>query len=109
MTWILRQVWWQWDASASDDVFSQIYHWFNLAESAAWFIFGGMVVRRYSTWRRSSLELFYAMAFVVFGITDAVEAWQQSTALILFKLINLVVLFTLRRRVMRSYPEAKLF
>lgn len=109
MPWILRQVWWQWDATASGDVFSQLYHWFNLAESAAWCIFGGLVVRRWSTWRRSSLELFYAAAFVVFGITDAIEAWQQSTVLILFKLINLIVLFLLRRRVMCSYPEARLF
>jgi len=109
VTWILRQVWWQWDATASGDVFSQIYHWFNLAESAAWFAFGGMVILRWSTWRWSPLELFYAAAFVVFGITDVIEAWQQSTVLILFKLINLVALFTLRRRVMPSYPEARLF
>ncbi len=107
MLWIFRHVWWQWDP-ATADVFSAIYHWFNLAECAIWLVCGVIVAHRGLRSRKSTLESPYSAAFVVFGLTDALEAWQQSTPLILIKLVNLTLLFVLRRRVMCLYPEARL-
>lgn len=106
--WIFTHIWWQWDPDAADR-FSQIYHGFNLLESAAWLAFAGLVLRRWRACRKSKFEPSYAAAFAVFGFTDTVEAWQQSTPLILFKLVNLIVLLLLRRRVMRLYLDARLF
>lgn len=108
MHWIYTRIWWQWDPAAADG-FSTIYHWFNLFECAAWLMFAGLVLRRWKAFHNSKWELTYAAAFAVFGLTDAIEAWQQSTPLILFKLVNLIVLLLLRRRVMRLYLDARLF
>ncbi len=108
MPWIFTHIWWQWDSAAADE-FAMIYHWFNLFECAAWLVFAGLVLRRWKASRRSKSEFSYASAFAVFGFTDAVEAWQQSTPLILFKAANLIALLALRKHVMRLYMDAKLF
>ena len=68
------------------------------------------MIRRFSTHRSSRSEIGYAIAFLTFAITDFVEAWGQSSWLIWLKLLNLIVLFQLRRTIMaRHYPEAKLY
>lgn len=118
------RTWWEFDAPHT--LFDHVYHWFNISEAMAWFVFAVLVWQR---GRRQTargdqngvqngvrkgvprrLEIAYAFAFATFGLTDLQEAWQQSSWLIWLKLINLVTLAVLRRRVMtESYPNARLY
>ncbi|HEY4262072.1 MAG TPA: hypothetical protein VGM98_18020 [Schlesneria sp.] len=83
---------------------------FNFVEAGSWFVFALLVLARWYRQRHSSLELWYSLAFVLFGISDLIEAWVLTSWLLWWKVINLVALFLLRRHVMRKfYPDAKLF
>ncbi|MES2791970.1 MAG: hypothetical protein V4719_20315 [Planctomycetota bacterium] len=101
--------WWSY-AKSSELPLSQAYHFFNLFEGTAWFVFCVLVlVRRYRQ-RRSRLELWYAIAFFTFGLTDFREAYYQQSWLIWVKTVNLVILFVLRHRVLKDlYPGSRLF
>tara|TARA_R110002072_G_scaffold302603_1_gene486614 strand:- start:58806 stop:59126 length:321 start_codon:yes stop_codon:yes gene_type:complete len=90
--------------------FATIYHGFNIAEGCAWIVCAGLVLRRFLIHRKSAVETYYAVPFLAFAVTDFVEAWEQSLWLIWLKLLNLIVLFQLRRTIMsRYYPTAKLY
>ena len=83
---------------------------FNLFEGVCWCLFGLLVAIRFLRFRRGWMELAYAAAFVTFGLTDFREASSLQTWLIWAKGVNLLVLFLLRREVMRRfYPESRLF
>ena len=106
------RTWWEFEAPHT--LFDDVYHWFNISEGLAWFVFAALVWRRgrqtSATAYPGGLEVAYAIAFATFGLTDLQEAWQQSSWLIWLKLINLITLAVLRRRVMtESYPEARLY
>lgn len=105
---LFRRVWWRWDAQNAD-WFSVGYRSFNFLECLVWLVVALLILARFARHRRSRQELLYGLAFVTFGLSDAMEAFQQSSWLIWLKLINLVALFLLRRRVMRRYPEARAF
>jgi hypothetical protein len=106
------KTWWTWLRGPNEP-----YTWtdiacrcFNFVEAAAWFVFAALVSIRWRRNRRSSLELWYVLAFVLFGISDVIETWSLTSWLLWWKGVNLVALFLLRRRVMRQcYPEAKLY
>ncbi len=106
------ETWWSWARSDSEP-----YLWtdlacrgFNFVEAAAWFVFAGLVARRWWHLHRSRLELVYALAFVLFGVSDLIEAWRLTSWLLWWKGANLAALFWLRRTVLRQhYPEARLF
>lgn len=106
------ETWWSWSRATSEprtwiDVACRD---FNFVEAFAWFVFSILVYRRWRRFRRSSLELWYAFAFVLFGVSDAIEAWVLTSWLLWWKVINLTALFLLRRSVMRRlYPTAKVF
>ena len=69
-----------------------------------------LVIGRFFRFRKSFIEILYALAFLTFGLTDVREAYSLDSWLIWFKLANLVVLFRLRASVMRNlYPESRLF
>ena len=105
----LAQSWWRY---SSDEPFgfSEIYHWFNIAEGTAWCLIAGLVVRRFLRRRKSGLEIAYAATFVTFGLSDFVEARALTTALIVAKGANLVLLLFLRRRLLRRhYPASKIY
>lgn len=106
---LFTRVWWTWTPLTSEP-FSQVYHLFNLLEALVWFFISGLVLRRYARTRNSIVEIAYGGAFLTFGFSDLWEAWEQSSMLIWLKLINLLVLFRLRRSVMsRWYPGSKLY
>ena len=106
---LFRKVWWQYDVTDTS-WFSIVYHWFNIAEGVAWVVFAILVLMRFSQHRKSKLELWYAFTFLLFGITDFREAWQQSSPLIWIKLLILIALLWLRKVVLtKFYQEAKLF
>lgn len=106
---VFVQTWWAWDRDRALP-YSALYHWFNVFEGLAWFAFAGAVLARYVRCHKSPLELWYALAFVIFGITDLREAWYQQSWLIWFKAVNLAVLIWLRAIVMRRYyPNCKLY
>lgn len=105
---LFRQTWWQYaDATSWLD---ELYHWFNMFEGTAWLVFFALVLRRFANHRQSPMELYYALAFLTFALTDFREAWLQQSWLLWIKLLNLIALFLLRRHVMRRfYPDARLY
>jgi hypothetical protein len=101
--------WWRYSAR-SDPWFSLPYHFFNLFEGMCWVTVASLIVRRYLIYRRSTLEVWYAAAFLSFGLTDFREAYVLESWLIWVKLVNLAVLIALRRIIIkRYYPSNKLF
>jgi hypothetical protein len=107
--WLWFKVWWK-HPNPMDPWFSIPYHAFNLFEGACWVVFAGLVLRRFLIYRRSPLELLYALAFFTFGLTDFREAYVLESWLIWIKLINLIVLIRLRSILLkRYYPESRVF
>ena len=49
------------------------------------------------------------MAFLTFGITDVREAWVQQSWLIWLKLLNLIILLSIRRVVIRRYYPGSVY
>ena len=103
------RVWWEYP-QPRDPWFSIPYHAFNLFEGACWAVIGALVLRRYLAFRRSSLEVLYALAFVSFGLTDFREAYVLQSWLVWVKLVNLILLIRLRTMaVKRWYPGSRLY
>ncbi len=106
---ILCRSWWSY-SPVDPDLFSRIYHVFNLAEGLAWCALAALVLRRYFRHRRSHAEIAYSLAFAAFGASDFREAYALQTWLILAKFINLVCLVLLRATVIRRfYPDSKTY
>jgi hypothetical protein len=106
---LLEKSWWAYSA-AEVDWFSSVYHFFNLAEGAAWCLLAALVLKRSFQHARSPVEIAYAAAFAVFGVSDFREAYALETWLILAKGVNLVCLALLRGYVIRRfYPESKTY
>src|SRR5262245_35455633 len=105
---LLRRTWWTYDHAAAWP--DQLYRGFNLLEGGAWLLIAGLVLIRYRRNRKSPLELLYALAFVTFGLSDFLEAYELTSALIVFKGANLVVLLLLRRTILRRhYPQSRTY
>ena len=110
--WIWFETWWKWNPSPHQPSSLQdiLCHYFNLIEAAVWFVFAILVFRRWLKCRRSSLEIAYAFAFLVFGVSDVIEAWKLTSWLLWWKAVNLIILFLLRRTIIRRYyPDQRLF
>lgn len=102
--------WWRFDPQGpTRDLIWQ--HVLNLIEGVSWFVFAGLVFRRFRRSRKSGrLELSYAFAFLLFGLSDFIQAYRLTSWLLVWKLVNLIVLLALRRVVIKKhYPESKLF
>jgi len=105
---LFHHTWWQF----SDDTnfFASLYHYFNLAEAAVWFVLGALVALRFFRFRHSNMEIVYSIAFLAFGVSDVLEAWKLTSWLLWTKLVILLGLFMLRRHVIRTYyPEYKVY
>ena len=102
--------WWQYDpnGSVSDLVWQ---HGFNLFEGVCWGAFGTLVIRRHLRSRKSKrLELSYAFAFFLFGISDFIQAYLLTSWLLVWKLLNLIALLVLRKLTIKTYyPDSKVF
>lgn len=106
---LVFRTWWRYRPGETP-LISTPYHLFNLFEGCAWVVFAGLVLWRRRLGRRSGLELWYALAFLTFGLTDFREAYVLESWLIWVKLINLIALLMLRAEVIRRfYPESKLY
>ncbi len=82
---------------------------FNALEALVWLGCAGYVARR--TWRahHSLHEYVYAALFVLFGVSDIIEVFQLSSALVWAKLAILIALFIVRARVRAAYtPRPRL-
>ena len=102
--------WWEYDRSGSiSDLVWQ--HGFNLFEGVSWFAFGTLVIRRHLRHRKSKrLELSYAVAFFLFGISDFIQAYLLTSWLLVWKLLNLITLLVLRKfTIKKHYPASKVF
>ena len=106
---LLTHTWWKYDAAA--DWYASPYHFLNLAvQGCAWLVFAALVLLRYLKHRRSLLELPYALAFALFGLTDFREAYALQSWLILLKGLNLGMLLWLRHIVIRRcYPASRVY
>jgi hypothetical protein len=103
------RVWWR-HPHPTDPWFSMPYHAFNLFEGVCWVVFGLLVLRRFLVFRRSPLEIAYALAFFTFGLTDFREAYVLQSWLVWVKLVNLIALVWLRSIVIRRwYPASKVY
>ncbi len=102
--------WWRYDPEGPTSDFIWQYG-FNLFEGICWFVFAGLVIRRYCRMRKSKFgEWGYAVAFGLFGVSDFIQAYRLTSWLLIWKIVNLIVLLVLRRNVMKNhYPESKLF
>ena len=102
--------WWEYDpnGSLSDHVWQ---HGFNLFEGLCWVVYGLLVIRRHLVNQKSVwLELSYAAAFFLFGISDFVQAYRLTSWLLVWKLFNLIALLVLRKlTIKRHYPLSKVF
>lgn len=106
---LFLRTWWSYD-SHDTSLHSRLYRNFNLIEGAAWCVFAALVWNRHRRNRRSPLEMWYAVAFLLFGMTDFREAWALQSWLLWIKLANLIALVRLRQIVIRRfYPESKTF
>lgn len=106
---LLLRTWWSYDPR-NGSLHSVLYRNFNLVEGTAWCVFATLVMRRYLHHRRSPLEVWYALAFLLFGMTDFREAWALQSWLLWIKLANLIALCRLRRIVIRKYyPESNTY
>ena len=106
---IFVRSWWTYDVKKPLG-FSACYHWFNILEGLVWLVFSALVLLRFLRHRQSRIELCYCALFAAFGVSDFVEAWQQSSWLIWLKLFNLYGLVRTREHVMRRlYPEARVY
>jgi hypothetical protein len=104
---LVTHTWWQYRQSSS---LSLAYHCLNLVEGMIWLILALLVAARFLRWRKSWLEIFYALAFLTFGLTDFREAYRLESWLILLKGANLVLLLWLRREVIRClYPANRIY
>jgi hypothetical protein len=103
------RTWWRYRAGDPFE-FSVPLHFFNLFEGTVWVVFSALVLIRRRNGGRSALELWYALAFFTFGLTDFREAYALTSWLIWVKLANLIVLARLRAAVIRRfYPTNKLY
>ncbi|HEY4311188.1 MAG TPA: hypothetical protein VGN12_17190 [Pirellulales bacterium] len=106
---LFLRTWWTY-ATARYPAQAIPYHWFNLFEGTVWLVFAVLVVLRWARYRNGAIELWYALAFAFFGLSDYREAWVLQSWLIWAKIINLVALVWLRATVMRRYyPQSKLY
>jgi len=106
---LIRRRWWTYSPQKATWI-EHATHGFNLFEGAAWTVFAALVLARFARRRRSWIEVPYALAFFTFGLTDFREAYALDSWLLVAKLINLVVLFTLRSYIIRNcYPESRLY
>jgi len=106
------ETWWTWNRPPRDPLLFHDFacHYFNLCEATVWFVIAALVLKRWWTFRRSFLEVGYAIAFLLFGISDVIEAWNLTSWLLWWKAINLVALFQFRRTIIgRYYPDRRLF
>ena len=106
---LLANPWWTYDPATSGP-WGLAYRWFNFAEGGVWCAFALLVLRRCRRERKSWIELWYAVAFLTFGLSDLREAYVISLPLVALKGLNLVILLTLRQHVMRRwYPQSRVY
>ena len=103
-----NETWWKFDRQNLGG-YALCAHWFNLFEATAWFACGVFVGGRYLRCQKSLIELAYSISFLLFGMTDLIEAYRLTSWLLWFKLMILLPLIRLRRYVRTElYPGSKL-
>lgn len=97
---------WEYDPA---DGLAVAYHWLNLAEATAWFVIAAVVARRlYRQRRRPGWELVYAGLFVLFGLSDVIEAYRVPLWLVAAKGLNFAAIVAVRQLIVRRvYVGAK--
>jgi hypothetical protein len=106
---LFQRTWWTYRGRPAD-TFGTSYHWLNVCEAGVWFVLAGLVFARYLRHRNLPVEVCYAIAFLLFGLTDVQEARELSSWLIWLKLVNLVVLLYVRNLVLkRFYVGSKMY
>ena len=106
---LLYRTWWRYE-DYSHSAFAEAYHWFNIIEGFVWIAIGVLIFARFGRHRHSTLEVFYALSFIAFGLTDFAEAMALQSWLIWVKAIILgIVLYSRRIVLQRYYPNKRVF
>jgi hypothetical protein len=106
---LLTDPWWTWTPETAGPG-DYLYRGFNLFEAGCWFVFAGLVIRRWGRCRRSNWEVLYALSFAAFGLTDVAEAYQQTAGLLGIKGLVLAALVVLRAYIRRCcYPGSRIY
>ena len=91
-----------WVANWSDP-FAAGYATLNLVEALFWLGIAAWVFARHCRGRGGRWEVAYALAFVLFGLSDVAESFAVPPALIAAKGLILAGIITLRSVVVRRY------
>lgn len=106
---LLTRALWEYQPAAAT-LADELYRGFNVLEGLAWCLLAMLVLARYLRHRNSVLEIAYAAAFFVFGLSDFREASSLQPWLILAKGANLLILLWLRAWVIhRFYPASRTY
>ncbi|MCJ8346652.1 hypothetical protein MJH12_14005 [bacterium] len=83
------------------------YQWINRLEGSAWVVFSILSMRRYLKHKKNAIEPIYAFIFLIFGVSDYVEALMYPGWLGLLKFYTVGILLYCRSYLMRHhYKEA---
>ncbi len=93
--------WWTFDQQVAS-FWGHLYRGFNIFEGIVWVVFALVVFWRYLRRGQSFWEIVYAIAFLLFGLTDFREASTISAPLVLVKGIILILLLRLRHFVIKN-------
>lgn len=88
---------------AEAPVFAMCYGGFNVIEGLIWTGIAGIVALRWMLHRKSGFELWYAFLFLIFGVSDVVEAFGLTVWLLLAKGVILGLLLYARMVIRREF------
>lgn len=80
------------------------YVGFNWCESLCWLGFALVVFARYLRFRRSPFEPLYALTFLIFSASDALETSGLTVLLLLLKATCILALLAQRKIIVQLYP-----
>ncbi|HEX3134926.1 MAG TPA: hypothetical protein VHX44_15270 [Planctomycetota bacterium] len=76
---------------------------FNWIESACWLGFAVFVCGRHLRYRRTWIEPMYALTFLIFALTDAIETTGLTIILLVLKAVCILALIAQRKLVVQHY------
>ena len=85
------------------------YFSFNALEAVCWGVFALLVLLRWKKHRHSRLELFYALLFLLFGISDVIEIFVYPIWLLLAKGLVLFGLWWCRKTLIARFYSGSWF
>jgi hypothetical protein len=83
--------------------FELAYVSFNWFEACSWILISAYLLWRFCKYRRTPLEVGYALYVFLFGLSDVVEVYQLTIGLFVIKAVLLVSILICRSKVAKAY------